>query len=123
MHPRARQVAPRATKRTTSGTVLGAYRPSLGLHPWKTPLDGVYLCSSSTPPGGGVHGMCGWLAAKEVLRHTCAANSRSLHVSRVIHPQSEVITLLIDEVGIANPIDVVAPGTLPFEVDRDPTNS
>ena len=45
-------------------------RPKLGLHPWKTPLDGVYLCSSSTPPGGGVHGMCGWHAAHEVLRST-----------------------------------------------------
>jgi len=43
-------------------------RPTLGLHPWKTPLDGVYLCSSSTPPGGGVHGMCGHHAAHEVLR-------------------------------------------------------
>ena len=43
-------------------------RPKLGLHPWKTPLDGVFLCSSSTPPGGGVHGMCGWHAAHEVLR-------------------------------------------------------
>lgn len=42
-------------------------RPRFGLHPWKTPLDGVYLCSSSTPPGGGVHGMCGYLAAKDVL--------------------------------------------------------
>jgi len=45
-------------------------RPKLGLHPWRTPLDGVFLCSSSTPPGGGVHGMCGWHAAQEVLRST-----------------------------------------------------
>ncbi len=43
-------------------------RPTLGLHPWATPLDGVYICSSSTPPGGGVHGMCGRHAADEVLR-------------------------------------------------------
>ena len=43
-------------------------RPTIGLHPWKTPIDGVYLCSSSTPPGGGVHGMCGWHAAQEAMR-------------------------------------------------------
>jgi phytoene dehydrogenase-like protein len=44
-------------------------RPSLHLDPWATPMDGVYLCSASTPPGGGVHGMCGRHAARSVLRH------------------------------------------------------
>ncbi|HVU11172.1 MAG TPA: NAD(P)/FAD-dependent oxidoreductase [Phototrophicaceae bacterium] len=39
-------------------------RPTLRLNPYSTPLKNVYICSSSTPPGGGVHGMCGYHAAK-----------------------------------------------------------
>jgi phytoene dehydrogenase-like protein len=37
--------------------------------PYTTPLPGVFLCSASTPPGGGVHGMCGYHAAHAALRH------------------------------------------------------
>lgn len=43
-------------------------RPRFGLTPWATPLRDVFLCSSSTLPGGGVHGMSGWNAAKAAMR-------------------------------------------------------
>jgi len=43
-------------------------RPAWRLDPYATPARGLYLCSSSTPPGGGVHGMCGFLAAQSALR-------------------------------------------------------
>lgn len=43
-------------------------RPTPQINPYATPVKGLYLCSSSTPPGGGVHGMCGYHAAQAVLR-------------------------------------------------------
>jgi phytoene dehydrogenase-like protein len=39
-------------------------RPVLSFNPYATPAKGLYICSSSTPPGGGVHGLCGYFAAK-----------------------------------------------------------
>jgi phytoene dehydrogenase-like protein len=43
-------------------------RPVARLDPYSTPAPHVFLCSSSTPPGGGVHGMCGYFAARSALR-------------------------------------------------------
>ncbi|MDQ6662149.1 MAG: NAD(P)/FAD-dependent oxidoreductase, partial [Chloroflexota bacterium] len=42
-------------------------RPTIRPIPYSTPAKGIYICSSSTPPGGGVHGMCGYFAAKAAL--------------------------------------------------------
>ncbi len=44
-------------------------RPRLSADPYSTGIPGVFLCSAATPPGAGVHGMCGHLAAQRALRH------------------------------------------------------
>lgn len=48
------------------------FRPIPGRKPYTTPLPGVFLCSSSTPPGAGVHGMCGYWAAQSALKSVLA---------------------------------------------------
>jgi phytoene dehydrogenase-like protein len=44
------------------------FRPTVALRPYATPNPRLFLCSASTPPGAGVHGMCGWHAADRALR-------------------------------------------------------
>jgi phytoene dehydrogenase-like protein len=43
-------------------------RPVLRLNPYSTPNPQIFICSSSTPPGGGVHGLCGYYGAKAALK-------------------------------------------------------
>ncbi len=47
-------------------------RPAMRWSPYTTPAKGIYICSSSTPPGGGVHGMCGYHAARKALHDVFA---------------------------------------------------
>ena len=51
----------------TDGLQLLA-RPTISTHPYRSGAPGLWLCSSSTPPGGGVHGLCGKWAAEDALR-------------------------------------------------------
>lgn len=64
------------------------FRPVARLDPYSTPLRDVFLCSSSTPPGGGVHGMCGYWAAESVARRVFG---RRLHVERPAAEQGTTI--------------------------------
>ncbi|MDX5345978.1 MAG: NAD(P)/FAD-dependent oxidoreductase [Hymenobacteraceae bacterium] len=53
-------------------------RPALRFSPYRTSAKGIYICSSSTPPGGGVHGMCGFHATKRALKDVFNRNAKAL---------------------------------------------
>jgi phytoene dehydrogenase-like protein len=78
----ARHVTPPAALETYNASYVGgdiaggasdglqvALRPVITVDPYRTGTKNLYLCSQSTPPGGGVHGMCGYWAAKSALRN------------------------------------------------------
>jgi phytoene dehydrogenase-like protein len=52
------------------------FRPFPRLDPYSTPNKRLYICSSSAPPGGGVHGMCGYWGARSALKHAFGKSSR-----------------------------------------------
>ncbi|WP_406265199.1 NAD(P)/FAD-dependent oxidoreductase [Nocardia sp. NBC_00881] len=64
-----------------------AFRPAVRWNPYTTPIPGVYLCSSATPPGPGVHGMNGLHAARHALRGRFAIHTDPLDLLRTRTPQ------------------------------------
>ena len=66
-------------------------RPALRLSPYRTSAKGIYICSASTPPGGGVHGMCGYHAASRALKDIFSLKA----VSLIPRDSSNVISTLV----------------------------
>jgi phytoene dehydrogenase-like protein len=65
-------------------------RPVLRSSPYRTLLKGVYICSSSTPPGGGVHGMCGYHAARRALKDIFAHSVKVVSIKNSEKTKSEI---------------------------------
>ena len=63
-------------------------RPALRASPYRTSAKGLYLCSSSTPPGGGVHGMCGYHAAKRVLKDVFNKLPEKINNTVIVKPST-----------------------------------
>ena len=65
---RQRQLRRRRHRHRRQHPAADYFRPRLALDPYSTGTPGLFICSAATPPGGGVHGMCGYNAAQSVLR-------------------------------------------------------
>ncbi|QRR02123.1 phytoene desaturase family protein [Dyadobacter sandarakinus] len=59
-------------------------RPLMQFSPYRTSAPDIFLCSSATPPGGGVHGMCGYHAAKQALKDVFKINSSDAIVNSLM---------------------------------------
>ena len=66
-------------------------RPALRSSPYRTSKKGMYICSASTPPGGGVHGMCGYNAAKRALKDIFRIDAVLLNRGHSSYPITKLV--------------------------------